>query len=181
MNSTLPFLWTLFWALLAQALLFRFGVIWGGYGLFAIHVYALLKMPVGWPPTTYLILAAATGFVMDVICFTGGIHLAASVTLGFAYPTLTSSFESREGLRQGHVLDPRQDGWRRYAAYTALGLGLYWAVIFGLQNGWSLMGRSLIQIPASTALNVMAFLMIQGLLNRRKTGGAGNVSAYPWN
>ena len=110
MNALFPFLWTLGWAALSQVLLFRFGTFWGGYGLLAIHVYGLLKMPVGWPPTTYLMLAAVSGAVMDVVCFTGGMHLAASVTLGMAYPALTAALESRDGLRQGHVMDPYQDG-----------------------------------------------------------------------
>jgi len=67
MNALLPFLWTLGWATVGQVLLFRYGVFWGGYGLLAIHVYGLLKMPVGWPPTTYLVLSAMAGAVMDVI------------------------------------------------------------------------------------------------------------------
>ena len=116
--------------LVSQVLLFRYGIFWGGYGLLAIHLYGLLKMPVGWPPTTYLLLAAVTGGIMDVVCFTGGMHLAASVTLGMAYPTLTAAMESREGLRKGHVLDPFQDGWVRYGIFAALGLAVYWGVLF---------------------------------------------------
>ncbi|MDA0940848.1 MAG: hypothetical protein O2990_07575 [Bacteroidetes bacterium] len=180
MNALIPFLWTLGWAVITQVLLFRFGVFWGGYGLLAVHLYGLLKMPVGWPPTTYLMLAAVSGAVMDLVCFTGGMHLAASVTLGMAYPALTSSLESREGLRQGHVMDPYQDGWGLYAAFVAMGVGLYWAVLFGLQNGWPLMGRTLGQTLTSTLLNVFVFLLIQGLLNRPQRGDQRNVSAYPW-
>lgn len=180
MNALLPFLWTLGWATVGQVLLFRYGVFWGGYGLLAIHVYGLLKMPVGWPPTTYLVLSSLAGAIMDVICLTGGMHLAASVTLGMAYPALTSALESREGLRQGHVLDPYQDGWGRYAAFVAMGVGIYWGVMFGLQNGWNLFGRSVAQTLTSVVLNVGAFMLIQGLLNRPKRGDARNVSAYPW-
>lgn len=180
MNALLPFFWTVGWALLSQVLLFRYGVFWGGYGLLVVHVYGLLKMPVGWPPTTYLMLSAGTGALLDVVCLTGGMHLAASVTLGMAYPSLTAALESREGLRQGHVLDPYQDGWGRYAAFAAMGLALYLAVLFGLQNGWSLMGRTLGQTVVSTFLNVGGFLLIQGLLNRPTRGDQRNVSAYPW-
>ena len=180
MNALLPFFWTVGWALLSQVLLFRYGVFWGGYGLLVVHVYGLLKMPVGWPPTTYLMLSAGTGALLDVVCLTGGMHLAASVTLGMAYPTLTAALESREGLRQGHVLDPYQDGWGRYAAFAAMGLALYLAVLFGLQNGWSLMGRTLGQTVVSTFLNVGVFLLIQGLLNRPTRGDQRSVSAYPW-
>ena len=93
MSAFFPLFWTLGWALVCQVLLFRYGIFWGGYGLLAIHLYGLLKMPVGWPPTTYLLLAAVTGGIMDVVCFTGGMHLAASVTLGMAYPTLTAAME----------------------------------------------------------------------------------------
>ena len=35
----------------------------------------------------YLMLSAGTGALLDVVCLTGGMHLAASVTLGMAYPT----------------------------------------------------------------------------------------------
>ena len=100
-----PLLWTLFWAVIGQVLVFRFGVFWGGYGLLAVHLYALLRMPVGWSPMAYLLVAAATGACVDLVSFTGGMHLAASVTLGMAYPALTSAMESRAGLRQGHA-DP---------------------------------------------------------------------------
>ena len=97
--------------------MFQHGQFWGGYGLLAVHLYGLLKMPVGWPPTTYLVVTAVTGACMDLVCLHGGMHLAASVTLGMAYPSLTAAFESREGLRQGHILDPYEDGWMRYAGF----------------------------------------------------------------
>lgn len=180
MNALFPLLWTLGWALVSQVLLFRFGVFWGGYGLLFVHVYGLLKMPVGWPPTTYVLLASLSGLVLDVVCFTGGMHLAASATLGMAYPALTSALESREGQRQGHVMDPYQDSWVRYSVFVAMGVGLYAAVLFGLQNGLSLMGRTLGQTLASSLLNVAVFLLLQGLLNRPHRGDQRNVSAYPW-
>lgn len=180
MNALIPFLWTLGWACLGQVLVFRFGVFFGGYGLLAIHLYGLLKMPVGWPPTAYLLVAALVGGAMDVVCLTGGMHLAASVTLGMAYPSLTSALESREGMQQGHVLDPFQDGWMRYAIYAGLGVGLYWLVLFGLQNGWTLMMRTIGQTLVSVGLNVGVFLLIQGLLNRPNRNRGQQVSAYPW-
>lgn len=180
MSALFPFFWTVGWALVSQVLLFRYGIFWEGHGLLAIHVYGLLKMPVGWPPTTYLLLTAVTGALLDVVCFTGGMHLAASVTLGMAYPTLTSALESRDGLRQGHVIDPYEDGWVPYGMFAAMGLAVYWGVLFSLQNGWPLMGRTLGQTAASTLLNVGAFMLIQGLLNRPSRGDSRNVSAYPW-
>ena len=51
MNPGIPLLWTLGWATVFQVLLFRFGIFWGGYGLLAVHLYALFRMPVGWSPT----------------------------------------------------------------------------------------------------------------------------------
>lgn len=175
-----PLLWTLFWAVIGQVLVFRFGIFWGGYGLLAVHLFGLLRMPVGWSPMAYLLVAATTGACIDLVSFTGGMHLAASVTLGMAYPALTSAMESRAGLRQGHVMDPHQDGWGPYAIFVALGVALYWLVMFGLQNGWSMMGRTLAQTVTSTALNVGAFMLLQGLLNRPHRDGGRKVSAYPW-
>ena len=72
MNALFPFFWTLGWAFLTQVLLFQHGQFWGGYGLLAVHLYGLLKMPVGWPPTTYLVVTAVTGTCMDLVCLTGG-------------------------------------------------------------------------------------------------------------
>ena len=45
MNALFPFLWTLGWAFVSQVLLFQHGMFWGGYGLLAVHLYGLLKMP----------------------------------------------------------------------------------------------------------------------------------------
>ena len=180
MNALVPFFWTVGWALLAQVLLFRFGVFWGGYGLLMVHVYGLLKMPVGWPPTTYLLIAATTGALMDLVCFTGGVHLAACTTLGMVYPTLATALEARDGMRQGHVFDPYQDGWVRYAAFVAMAVGVHCFVMFGLQNGWGLMGRTAGQTLTTVLLNTGVFLLIQGLLNRPTRGDNRNVSAYPW-
>ena len=78
------------------------------------------------------------------------------------------------------MLDPFQDGWVRYGIFAALGLAVYWGVLFALQNGWSLMGRTLGQTALSTLLNVGAFMLIQGLLNRPTRGDQRSVSAYPW-
>ena len=69
----------------------------------------------------------------------------------------------------------------RYAGFLASGIAMYWVVLFGLQNGWSLLGRTLGQMLTSTLLNVGTFLLIQGLLNRPRRGDGRNVSAYPWN
>ena len=180
MNALFPFMWTLGWAFVTQVLLFQHGIFWGGYGLLAIHLYGLLKMPVGWPPTTYLMVTAVTGACMDLVCLTGGMHLAASVTLGMAYPSLTAAFESRDGLRQGHVLDPYTDGWMRYAGFLAAGIPcIGWSCLDCKMAGASSAERWA-QLLTSTLLNVGAFLLIQGLLNRPKRGDGRNVSAYPW-
>ena len=180
MNPGIPLLWTLAWATVFQVLLFRFGIFWGGYGLLAVHLYALFRMPVGWSPTAYLVVAAGTGAVMDVVCCTGGMHLAACTTLGMAYPSLIAAMESRDGLRQGHVMNPHQDGWGRYAVFVAFGLAIHWMVLFGLQNGWGLMGRTLAETAVSTGLNVGVFLLLQGLFNRPGRTSGGAASAYPW-
>ena len=180
MNALFPFLWVAFWAVLSQVFLFRFGVFLGGYGLLIVHVYGIMKMPIGWSPSAYLLIASLAGGMMDLMCFTGGMHLAASATLGMAYPSLTASLAPREGLRQGHVIDPFQDGWLRYALFIFMGLFLYWLIIFGLQNGWPRFGRTLLQSLTSTALNVMVFLLIQGLLNRPNRGAKTAVRPTPW-
>jgi hypothetical protein len=117
---------------------------------------------------------------MDVVCFTGGMHLAACTTLGMAYPSLIAAMESRDGLRQGHVMNPHQDGWGRYAVFVAFGLSIHWMVLFGLQNGWGLMGRTLAETAVSTGLNVCVFLLLQGLFNRPGRASGGAASAYPW-
>ena len=161
MNALFPFFWTLGWAFLTQVLLFQHGQFWGGYGLLAVHLYGLLKMPVGWPPTTYLVVTAVTGACMDLVCLTGGMHLAASVTLGMAYPSLTAAFESREGLRQGHILDPYEEG--------GCAMPAFWPqespCIGWCSLGFKMAGASLGERWAnatSTLLNVGTFLLIQG-------------------
>jgi hypothetical protein len=53
-------------------------------------------------------------------------------------------------------------------------------VLFGLQNGWSLMGRTLAETALSTGLNVGVFLLLQGLFNRPERTSGGAASAYPW-
>ena len=179
MTHSLPFAWILTLSLLAQVLLFRYGVFWGGYGLLAVHLYGLLRMPVGWPPVSYLIVGAGTGLVMDLVCFTGGMHMAAGATLGMAYPSIMRAVEQRDGLRPGHVMSPFDDGWRRYAVFVAVGVGMHWVVMFGLQNGGELIGRTMGQTIASTVLNVGVFLLLQGLTNRPKKQGSSN-GAYPW-
>tara|TARA_B100000900_G_C20043834_1_gene499140 strand:- start:167 stop:523 length:357 start_codon:yes stop_codon:yes gene_type:complete len=117
---------------------------------------------------------------MDVVCFTGGMHLAACTTLGMAYPSLIAAMESREGLRQGHVMNPHHDGWGRYALFVAFGLAIHWMVLFGLQNGWGLMGRTLAETAVSSGMNVGVFLLLQGLFNRPGRTSGGAASAYPW-
>lgn len=180
MTRSLPFPWVMLIALVLQVVLFRFGTFWGGYGLLAVHVYGLLRMPFGWPPVSYLLVGSAVGFLMDVACFTGGMHLAAGATLGMAYPSMMRAVEQRDGLRPGHVMGAFEDGWGRYATFVAVGVGMHWLVMFGLQNGAGLVGRTLGQTLASTALNTGVFLLLQGLTNRPRRQSGGSNSAYPW-
>lgn len=181
MTTFLPYLWQLAWAWLLQVLLFRHGVLWGGAGVFLVHLVGVLRLPTGLPPTTYLVVAALGGAAMDVVCMTGGVHLAASATLGMAYPSMLAAFEPRDGFRPGHSVNPFLDGWTTYAMYVASACALYALVLFGLQNGWNLMGRTLVHTLATTALNVGVFLAIQGLLNRPSRRQSQGPTAYPWN
>ena len=180
MMRSLPFAWVMLVTLFLQVVLFRFGTFWGGYGLLAVHLYGLLRMPFGWPPVSYLLVGSGVGLMMDLACFTGGMHMAAGATLGMAYPSMMRTVEQRDGLRPGHVMGAFEDGWGRYATFVAVGVGMHWLVMFGLQNGAGLVGRTLGQTFASTALNAGVFLLLQGLTNRPRRQSGGSNSAYPW-
>jgi hypothetical protein len=180
MNALAPYIWQLFWAWFLQVLLFRHGVLWGGTGLFVVHLYGLMNMPSGWPPTAYLLVAAFMGASLDILCLTGGMHLAAAATLGMAYPSLMAAVEPRDGFRPGHAINPHEDGWMSYLMLAASSTTLYLLVLFGLQHGWTLMGRTLVQTLASVALNLVVFMLFQGLLNRPTRHKGSGPNAYPW-
>ena len=125
-------------------------------------------MPLGWPPTSYLLLAAVTGGswmwpASPEAC------IWASVTLGMAYPSLMRAMESRR-TAPGSRVGSFEDGWGRYAIFVAVGVGMHWLVLFGLQNGAGLVGRTLGQTLAST-LSMWGFSFFSRGLTNRPTSG----------
>ena len=98
MNNGLRAIGVLILTILLQVVIFRFGIFNGGKAIIFFHLYGIVLLPIGWHKTTYLFIGAFTGFLIDLVILTGGLHMAAGAFLGLLLPHISNGIAPRLSL-----------------------------------------------------------------------------------
>lgn len=167
--------------LLLQVLIFRFGIFAGGWAIIFFHLYGFAMLPIGWHKTIYLLIGAFTGLTLDLVLFTGGLHMAAGAFIGLILPGLSRIVAPRDGFVKGHVICALKDGWARYFIYCFLIAFAYSFALFTVEGGRTgLLPAAMGKGVLSGVLSAVVMVITQGLFGLKRKTKKSKVSAYPW-
>ena len=129
-NIVLANLWRFIGLFLAQGLGFnQVSEVLGGY--FDIYIYPLfiLFLPILFPTSASVLLAFATGFLIDFYEGSYALHASAAAFSAFCRPIILAGFEPKGGYSgKSPVPTPEHIGWQTFIRLTAVYLfvHLFW-------------------------------------------------------
>ena len=181
MNSLIRSIGILILTCLLQVLIFRYAVFADGWVIICFHIYGLIMLPFELSKTSYILIGAVVGALMDVVLLTGGLHMAAGVFTWFMTPWLTTFIAPREGFTREHSISVLHDGWGRFLGLSSLISFTYMFSLFAVE-GWklSLLPNAIGKGVASTILCVILFSIVQGLFGPKPRSNSNNTSTYHW-
>ena len=181
MNNGLRAIGVLILTILLQVVIFRFGIFNGGKAIIFFHLYGIVLLPIGWYKTTYLFIGAFTGFLLDLVLLTGGLHMAASTFLGLLLPHISNGIAPRDGFLKGHIIGALKDGWIRFFSYSFAIASIYSFALFAIEGGrLMLVFFAIWKGVLSGGLSVVIMGVAQGLFGLKRKNKKSKVSAYPW-
>lgn len=106
----------------------------------ALYIYFLLSLPITLPRWAELLLAFATGLVLDAFGNTLGLHAFACTLTGYIRPFLIKNWVSEENRIAGMTLSLRTVGTGIYIRILATITVIHHCVLMGLEafslTGW---------------------------------------------
>ena len=173
MNSLIRSIGILIFTCLLQVLIFRYAIFAGGWVVICFHIYGLILLPFELSKTSYILIGAVEGALIDLVLLTGGLHMAAGVFTCFIAP--------REGFTREHSISVLQDGWGRFLVLSSLISFTYMFSLFAIEGWkWSLLPNAIGKGIASTILNVILFAIVQGLFGPKPKSNSNKTSTYHW-
>lgn len=157
------------WALAvsAQVWVFHHLVLLGGWITPLFHLYGLVLLPLRMRPVVYLLIGGATGVVVDVLSFGGGLFAAAGLMSGALQPLIARLLAPREGYEADAEAGPQALGWTWWLAYTFLIVAAHALWLFLLEAGrWDLMVRGAGQAVSSALVTTALIVLVQTLFAR---------------
>jgi hypothetical protein len=181
MNSLIRSIGILMLTCLLQVLVFRYAIFAGGWVIICFHIYGLIMLPFELSKTSYILIGAVVGALMDVVLLTGGLHMAACVFTCFMTPWLTAFIAPREAFTREQSISVLHDGWGRFLVLSSLISFTYMFSLFAIE-GWklSLLPNAIGKGIASTILSVILFSIVQGLFGPKPKSNSNKTSTYHW-
>jgi hypothetical protein len=181
MNPILRAIGILAFTWFLQVMVFRFGIFSNGWIIICFHIYGLILLPLDWPKTSYLVIGAITGALLDIVILSGGLHMAAGAFVGLMIPKWTRLISPRDGFIKGYSISVLHNGWSRFIVLSFLITLSYMFILFAVEGfKWSLIPVSFVKALLSSVLNVVLFAIAQGLFGPKPKAKGPKVSAYPW-
>lgn len=152
--------------LLLQILIFNNINVWGYLNPY-VYVLFILMLPMNYSRASVLVLAFIMGFCVDIFENSGGIHIAASVFLGWIRrPLLRVATQKRgvdfENLRIGRL------SFSNFALYTILGVFIHHFLLFLIESyRLADIGTVMVRTLVSTTFTFI-FVILVHLWNFRK-------------
>jgi rod shape-determining protein MreD len=147
--------------ILLQVLLFN-NIQFSGYVNPYIYIMFILLLPVEIPTWLLLILSFFTGFTIDIVSGTPGMHTSATVLAGFVRPYVLRITSPRDGYEPG--VDPSMMiyGFRWFLIYASIivfvhHLALFYLEVFRLTDFF----RTLLRVILSSVFSVSFIALIE--------------------
>lgn len=152
--------------LILQVLIFNHLNVWGYLNAY-VYILFVLLLPMTYSRATVLILAFIMGGCIDIFENSGGVHIAATVFLGWIRrPLLSVATQKRgvdfENLRIGRL------SLGNFAIYAILGIFIHHFLLFIIESSqFKDIGTVMVRTLVSTAFTFI-FVMMVHLWNYRK-------------
>lgn len=170
-----------FWLILAvQVLLNKITLRWwsepAGFPVFVPLIYPLfiLLLPFETPVWMALLIGAFTGFMVDSLTNTGGMHAAATILIAYLRPNVLVALLPR-ALEDypGQSPNVKNMGWAAFLTYAGFLILLHHAVYFTIEM-WSLSNILMLLLKiAASAVTSMLFVIGYLLLFTRQVSTRG--------
>jgi len=100
-----------------------------------IYILPLIMLPVALPRWAEMLLGAVVGLLMDVICSTGGVHMAATVALTYFRPLLIARLVQDAQRISTQMCSSTMGDWQ-FFTMLAIMVVLHHTLVF-LLEAWS--------------------------------------------
>jgi rod shape-determining protein MreD len=170
-----------FWLIIAvQVLLNKITLRWwsepSGFPVFVPLLYPLfiLLLPFETPVWMALLIGAVTGFTVDSLMNTGGMHAAATILIAYLRPNVLVALLPR-ALEDypGQSPNVKNMGWAAFLTYGAFLILIHHAVYFSIEM-WSFSNFLMLLLKiAASALTSMLFVIGYLLLFTRQVSTRG--------
>jgi rod shape-determining protein MreD len=131
-NSILRFGLALIVLVLAQLLIFN-NIQFSGYVNPYVYILFILMLPYEIPSWLLLILAFATGLLMDLFSGSPGMHTSSTVFAGFIRPYVLRIISPKDGYEPASKLSMRVYGFRWFLAYSFSVIFFHHLLLFYLE------------------------------------------------
>lgn len=128
-----------------------------------VYILCLLALPITLPRWAEMLIGAATGLVMDAICSSPGVHMAACALLSYLRPTLIISL-LQEPERVVQDINSAVIGRTEYLKVVVLLTLVHHTAVF-LLDAWSVtaLWLTLLRIALSSAVTILLLLSLDRL------------------
>ncbi|MDX9750065.1 MAG: hypothetical protein RBT71_03180 [Flavobacteriales bacterium] len=144
-----------------------------GYAVPYLYVLFLLMLPFELPAWAMLIIAAATGFTVDLFGNTPGMHMSACTVMAFARVHLLRVMAPREGYEFGARPVIADMGLTWTATHAAVLVLVHHLWLFTVELfRWDRMGEVLLRTLLSALFTLVLCMLAQLLATRTRPGRA---------
>lgn len=141
-----------------------------GYLNPTIYILFILLLPADINKSLLLLLAFATGYIIDMFTNTPGLNAAASVMMAFVMPSMRNLFFKNIDFSPGEEPNLKKVGLGSFFRYTLVLVFIHHFTLFFLESfSFSLFFFILARILLGTLLSTFIILIIMLLFSRRKT------------
>ena len=159
MNSLFRYAGAFVLLIVLQLLIFN-NIEFSGYVNPFVYVMFILILPISLPSWILLLLSFLTGFVVDLFSGTMGVHVFATVMVGFVRPWVLSVNVTSETMEADMSPSSYRNGLRWFLVYTVTvvlvhHLALFFVEIFSLKNFLHTLLRVLLSTVVTTFFIVL--------------------------
>jgi rod shape-determining protein MreD len=166
-NKILKFSLFFILLILFQVLLFN-NIQFSGYVNPYIYLMFILLLPIEIPSWLLLLLSFFTGFIMDLLSGSPGMHSFATVLAGFVRPYILRIISPRDGYEPGYGPSMITYGFSWFFNYTLLLVFIHHTALFYIEVfRFADFFRTMLRVLLSSLFSITFILLIEHYRRRR--------------
>lgn len=135
-----------------------------------IYILFILLLPADINKSFMLLIAFATGYIIDIFTNTPGLNSAATVMMAFVMPAVRNMFFKNTDFSPGEEPGLNKVGLSAFFRYTLIMVFIHHFTLFFLESfSFSLFFFTLLRIALGTLLSTLIILVTMLIFSSRKT------------